>query len=263
MEEKTGMVERKIKIVSGEFKERAGDNDNNAVSLNIQCSEWFAEEVLNRMLPLIKRDRQGSDFGLGNVNLTKTDTAIVNQISNDEQSHSSGISWWKRLSVAACLIFFVILSVFAFQTYSENRKEQALRVISYKEARLKEKAYEAVLAQNFDNLLNNLEELTAIYRFKKAFPEITSLPGIAMFKRGEKAAEKAEATKGFIFRVKSLFDRWTERPNYLAEDERPTEKDIAVFLSIWKETEVLLNRLKQAEENPLSLTATTAAAIQG
>jgi len=261
MGENTKMVEGKIEVVKHQFKGGVGDDD--VVNLNINCSERFAEEVLRRIMPLIKRDRQESDLELENAKsfLPKVNTAVVSQISNGGQSRSGGTGWGKGFAAVACLICFVILSVFAFQTFLENRQGQALTLANYEKAKLKSKDYKAVLAQNFDNLLNNLEELTAIYRFKKAFPEITSLPGIAMFKRGEEAAEKAEATKGFIFRVKYLFDRWTERPNDLTEDVRPTKKDIAAFLSIWEETKVLLNMLEQAKENPLSLTAT--AVIQG
>jgi len=256
MGENTEMVERKIEVVR-QLK-KGVVNSNDVVSLNIKCSEWFAEEVLNRIVPLTEKDRHRSDLGLENANsfLPKVDTAVVNQISSsdDEQSvHSSGTGLRKKFAVAACLVFFVILSVFAFQTFLENRQGQALTLANYEKAKLKSKDYKAVLGQNFDNLLNNLEELTSIHRFKKAFPEITSLPGIAMFKRGEEAAEKAEATKGFIFRVKYLFDRWVERPNDFAESHRPRDDDITTFLSIWGETEILLDMLEQAKENSLSL----------
>ena len=232
--------------------------------LDIECSKDFANSFLDEFFYSFRGNKIGQWINKNsNVFLPKTDTDTdtVDQIPDDEQSHSSGTGRRKRFAVAICLISFIILSVFAFQTFLENRQGQALTLANYEKARAEAKAYKAVLAQNFDNLLSNLEELTAIYRFKKAFPEITSLPGIAMFKRGKEAAEKAEAAKGFIFRVKSLFDLWTERPNDLTEDVRPTKKDIADFLSVWEETEALLNRLEQAKENPLSLTATTT--IQG
>jgi len=246
MAENTDVVERKVKVVNRKFEERVGGSD--IVSLNIDCSEGFAEEVLSRILPLVERDRQGLNLGLGNVNsfLPKTDATIVNQIANDEKSHSDGTGWGKGFAVAACLIFFVILSVFAFQTFLENRQAQALWLANHKKAKLETRAYEAVLARNSDNLLNNLNELTSVsYRFGIAFPEITSMAAIARFKRGSEPVEKAKAAKNFLLRVKENFDHWIERPDDFTGKERPTEKNIADFLSVWKETEFLLNIIEE------------------
>ncbi|MBL7155347.1 MAG: hypothetical protein ISS88_02490 [Candidatus Portnoybacteria bacterium] len=255
MGENTEMVERKIEVVKRQFKEGVGNDD--VVSLNIKCSEWFAEEVLNRIMPLM--DRQGSNLELGNVNsfLPKTDAAIVNRISSDRQSHSSGTGWRKRFAVAACLIFFVILSVYGFNVYSKSRQGQASMLANYEKRRAETEAYEEILAKNAENLLRNLRVLTSVSeRFQKAFPGVTTMAGIARFLRGPEPIEKAKTAKKFLLKAKENFDHWIRIPEDFTEKQKATKKDIADFLSVWEEIEFLLNIIEEER-------ALTIAAIQG
>ncbi len=179
--------------------------------------------------------------------LIKPPDAGANQFKEDRQS----AGWGKRLIVLAAVAIFLFLFVSAGQSYLENHKNQASATANHEITMLSSAAYDKILALHLDELLRNLKELTSIDRFGKAFPDITIMHTTVITKRGPETAKMSEAALEFIKTTKGYFDRWTARRNDWTAKLKPTEEDIAVFLSIWEGTKPLLNRLQEAQNDPL------------
>lgn len=157
-------------------------------------------------------------------------------------------SWSKRFIALSAFIALAILFLYAGGGYLENYKSQASAAANHELKAISSKAYDKILAEYADELLENLRELTAI---TKKF-STDSLYNAATTHRGRDPAGIARETKMFILETKNHFDQWSTRPNDWPEKQRPTKEDIADFLSIWeKRTEPLLNRLQKAQNNPL------------
>jgi hypothetical protein len=162
-------------------------------------------------------------------------------------------AWGKRFCVAVALVIFVAVSMIAFKSYSENHRKQALQSSNHGMKMKKAEAYNAVLSQNAGELFERLEELTSFsVRFQNAYPGVTAMVAIAMHKRGPELFKKAEEAKGFILITKKNFDEWTTGFGDRPEQVKPRQEDINAFLHIWKKTEPLLERLREAQQNPLN-----------
>lgn len=179
--------------------------------------------------------------------------AEPSNIDGDKLKENKGsASRVKRLiGLFAFASILIILFLYASGGYLENYKSQASAAANHEMAMLSSAAYDKILALHLDELLKNLEELTSIDRFGKAFPDITIMHAAALTKRGPGDAEKSRSALEFIRTTKGYFDTWTARPNDWTAKLKPTEEDIAVFLSIWEGTEVLLDRLQEAQNDPL------------
>jgi len=241
--------------------------------MDVECSKDFAENFLREYFSSLRGPMERQDpNGTSNVYFQKAMFLAPNELpppppnelppptNKNRQSQLENVGefskWRHKVSISVFLIILISLSTIGGRNYLKNYKNQVSKRARYEISEMNSRLYEAILAQNFDNLLDKLDELTAIPRFRNAHPEITTMSAIARFKRGPKTTEKAKATKKFLLRVKYLFDSWIKRPNDLPVKLRPTEKDIALFLYTWKDTKVLLNQLEAAKQNPVEILST-------
>lgn len=230
--------------------------------MDVECSKDFAENFLREYFSVLK-GRMESQGPNKKANVYPKRPMLLDQTqlptptNENRQSESENVrelsNWRRKISISIFLILLMSLSMFAGYTYLKSYKKRVSELAQHEIRKMNTNLYEAILVQNLDNLLNKLDELTAIPRMRNAFPEITSLSSAARFKRGPEPTEKAKASINFLWRVKYLFDSWTERPHNLSIKLKPTEKDIALFLSIWEDTKVLLDQLETSKQKPVEI----------
>jgi hypothetical protein len=268
------MVEKKTSLYSQDNLtiEKSGDSVEQAnkdesqikeetvrFKVDIECSKDFAQDILREYFFSFNagRENQVRD-GTGQRYPIRPPFLAPNQLpaptneyrtSRPEGARDS-LHWIRKASIPIFLILLMSISAYAGNTYLKYYKKQVSERVQHEVKEMNTNFYEAILAQNLNNLLNKLDELTAIPRLRNAFPEITSMSAIVRFKRGPEPSEKAKAAIEFLCRVKCIFDSWTERPHDLSTKVKPTEEDKAIFLSIWGDTEVLLEKLEKAKQKP-------------
>ena len=162
----------------------------------------------------------------------------------------------RKLSSSLLIILLTVATVMGGIEYIAYQKRKARGLAETRQVHKNQQLYEQYLASSLDILLTKLDQLTATPKMSQVFPEISSMSAIARFKRGPEATDKARAVRGFIYRVKEIFDNWVERANDFLPEERPGKKEITYFLSVWDDTEILLNQLEAAKDDPLLATKT-------
>ena len=227
--------------------------------LDVECSVDLAERFLNECVSVLKESKQNRLLE------AKARTFPTNPLippSNkwpapgktcgpSELDNALWLSKWTgRLLSSLFLLVIISLSSLVGHTYLQYNKKQASERARQKATKAHSQLYEAFVAQNLEALLAKLDELTAFQRMRRAFPEITSLPAIARFKRGPDLSKKANATVELLWRVKYLFNTWTHNPHQFPPQLRPTKKEIALFLNLWTEAEALLDQLESAKQKP-------------
>jgi hypothetical protein len=166
----------------------------------------------------------------------------------DQPEEERRNNWSKRFIALSAFVALALLFLYAGGGYLENYKSQASAAANHELKAISSKAYDKILAEHTDELLENLKELTAIT--KKASTD--SLYNAAISHRGRNPAGIAKEALLFIGITKQRFDEWTARPNDWPKKQKPTKEDITDFLHIWKEkTEPLLDRLQEAQNSPL------------
>jgi hypothetical protein len=227
--------------------------------VDIECSKDFAQGILRDYFFAYKARMEnqgpsGTDKGYPIRSLFLAPNQLPAPPNEYRQSQSEGIrdsfNWIRKISVSFFLILLMSISAYAGNTYLKYYKKQVSERVRHEINAMNTELYEAILAQNLNNLLTKLDELTAIPRMRNAFPEITSMSAIARFKRGPEPAEKAKAAIDFLWRVKCIFDSWTKGSHDSSTNLKPTGKDIAFFLSIWEDTQALLDKLETAKQRP-------------
>ncbi len=227
--------------------------------MDVECSKDFAENVLREYFSVFKgrmegqvKNRRDDRYSIRPMFLAPKQLPIPTNEYRQSQSENvrESLNWRRKVSISIFLILLISTLTIAGNNYLKYYKKQVSERALHEIREMNTNLYEAILAQNLNNLLNKLDELTAIPRMRKACPEITSMSAIARFKRGPEPMEKARATIEFLWRVKYIFDSWTKRPQDLSTKLKPTEKDIALFISIWEDTHVLLEQLETAKQKP-------------
>ena len=155
----------------------------------------------------------------------------------------------RKLSSTLLIILLTVVTVVGGFEYIAYQKRKARELVEARQVQKNQQLYEQYLASSLDILLTKLDQLTATPKMSQVFPEISSMSAIARFKRGPEAADKARAAREFIYRVKEIFDKWVERANDFLPEERPGKKEITYFLSVWKDTEIILNQLELAKKD--------------
>jgi len=227
--------------------------------MDVECSKDFAEKFLKDYFSALKEPKQSrlvdatADIWVQRpVKPSPVESPIQEEARGPSESvHPLALSRWSGKGlIFLSLLVFVSLTTLVGHTYFAYIKKQASERARQEATKMHSELYEAFLAQNLEILLGKLDELTAIPRMRRAFPEITSLPAVARFKRGPDLTRKASATVELLWRVKYLFDSWTGNPHAFAPELRPTEKETSLFLTLWTETEALLDHLERAREKP-------------
>lgn len=225
--------------------------------MDVECSADLAERFLNECFSFLKESRQSRlleakacTFPAKPLIPPSNEWPLPGKACGpSELDNALRLSKWTgRLLCSLFLLVVISLSSLVGHTYLEYHKKQASERARQKAAKAHSQFYETFAAQNVDELLVKLDELTALQRMRRAFPEITSLPAIARFKRGPDLTKKANATVELLLRVKYLFDAWTHNPHQFPLQLRPTKEEIALFLNSWTETEVLLDQLERAKQ---------------
>lgn len=225
--------------------------------MDVECSTDLAERFLNECVSFLKESRQSRLLeAKARVSPTKPMIlpsnawpAPVKTCDPSEPDNALCLSKWRgRLLCSLFLLVVISLSSLVGHTYLEYQKKEESERARQKASRAHSQLFEAFAAQNLEALLAKLDELTALHRMRRAFPEITSLPAIARFKRGPDLTKKASATVELLWRVKYLFDAWTRNPQQYPPQLRPTKEEIALFLNLWTETEGLLDQLESAKK---------------
>jgi hypothetical protein len=156
----------------------------------------------------------------------------------------------RKLSSRLLIILLAVATVLGGFQYSAYKKRKARELAEARQVQKNQQLYEQYLASTLDVLLTKLDQLTATPKMCRVFPDITSMPAIARFKRGPDPADKARAAREFIYEVKKIFDNWVERANDFFPEQRPGREEITYFLSVWADTEKVLKRLEDAKNNP-------------
>lgn len=248
------------------------------LKLSFESSESFAKDVLSGFANSLKdRAKQREiDYETRNIDHMRPTAKIV-RLSSGQHTESMPDSMdhqfqkdseesfrenylelpskQKRQRMPFIIFSAVIILLVAIGSnkYLDNKKNKSLELARHEMMIKKEKAYNYILAHYLNDLLSNLDELTANPKMMKVFPEITSMSAIARFKRGTDPIEKAKAAKEFIYRVKHNFDNWIDRADDFTSKEKPDRKDIANFLIVWRDTEKLLSQLETAKQDPLKI----------
>ena len=244
------------------------------LKLEFECSEGFARDLVGGIAYLLQEKSKGEqlrdppeelhyikDISKG----TESDEGSPpeNHLLKSPNNREEETSWVcptrpRKISSALLIILLTVATVMGgFQLLAyKNRK--ASELVEARQVRKNQQLYKQYLAANLDILLSKLDQLTATPKMGRVFPEITSMSAIARFKRGPEAADKAETAKDFIYRVKEIFDNWVKRANDFFPEERPGKKEITHFLSVWNDTETILNQLEAAKNDP-SIAAKTIA----
>lgn len=229
--------------------------------MDVECSADLAERFLNECLSFLKESRQSRLLeAKARVSPTKPVIPPSNawpasrkRGATSAPDHTLRLSKWKgRLLCSLFLVAVLSLSSLVGHTYLEYHKKQESKHAKQKATKALSQLFEAFVAQKLEALLAKLDELTAIQRMRRAFPEITSLPAIARFKRGPDLTTKANATVELLWRVKNLFDAWTRNSHQFPPQLRPTKQEIALFLNLWTDTELLLDQLERAKQSSLN-----------
>jgi len=246
------------------------------LKFDFECSEGFARDLINGIVHIAQgktrqeqlQDPQVADDHLvENTRLVESSpeesplekhTIVSPSSSGDSQQETECVypTPQKRILPILFITLLVIATAiggFKFITYKRERTQE---LAIAQQTRKNQELYEQYLASSLDLLLAKLDQLISTPKMTQVFPEISSLPAIARFKRGPDAADKAIAAKEFIYRVKTIFDNWVARSNDFPLDERPGKKEITYFLTVWTETEPLLNQLEAAKNAP-SIVANT------
>ena len=171
-------------------------------------------------------------------NVTEQDTALV--------CHARP----KKLTFTILIILLTVATLMGGFEYLDYQKRKARELAETRRVQKNQQLYEQYLASSLDILLKKLDQMTATPKMSQVFPEISSMSAIVRFKRGPAAADKARAAREFIYRVKEIFDNWVERANDFLPEERPGKKEITYFLSVWHDTETILNQLEAAKSDP-------------
>lgn len=246
------------------------------LKFDFECSEGFARDLINGIVHIVQgktKQKQLQDpqevydrleeykrlvESSPEESPLEEHTIVSPRSSGDSQQETECVypTPQKRILPILFITLLVIapaIGGFKFITY-KREKTQELAIAQ--QAGKNQELYEQYLASSLDLLLAKLDQLTSTPKMTQVFPEISSLPAIARFKRGPDAADKAIAAKEFIYRVKTIFDNWVARSNDFPPDERPGKKEITYFLSVWTETKPLLNQLEAAKNDP-SIVANT------
>jgi len=247
------------------------------LKLSFESSESFAKDVLNGFANSLKeRAKQREiDYETRNIEqirpmaktarlsskqhiepMPSTDYQFQkNEQESFKENHLELPSRQKRQRIPFLIFSSVIISlvIYCGIKYQNYNSKKTLELARHEMMIKKEKAYNYILAHYLNDLLSNLDELTANPKMMKVFPEITSMSAIARFKRGSDPIEKAKAAKEFIYRVKYNFNNWVDRADDFTLKEKPDKKDIANFLIVWRDTEKLLSRLETAKQDPLKI----------
>jgi len=227
--------------------------------MDVECSKDLAEKFLKEYFLALTEPKQTrlidatADIYAKRPMKQSPDKSLIQEkaCGPSESVHLLELSRWSgRVLIFLFVLVFISLSTLVGHTYLMYHKKQASERARQEATKMNSELYEAFLAQNLEILLGKLDELTAIPRMRRAFPEITSLPAIARFKRGPDLTRKASATVELLWRVKYLFDSWTGNPHAFAPELRPAEKEISLFLTLWTETEALLEHLERVREKP-------------
>lgn len=247
------------------------------LKLSFESSESFAKDVLNGFAnSLRERAKQREIYyetrnieqmrpmakiaGLSSKQHREPMPSTDYQFQKNEQesfkeNHLELPSRKKKQRMHLLIFSSVIISLIIYGgiKYQNYNSKKTLELSRHEMMIKKEKAYNYILAHYLNDLLINLDELTANPKMMKVFPEITSMSAIARFKRGSDPIEKAKAAKEFIYRVEHIFNNWVDRADDFTYKEKPAKEDIANFLMVWRNTEKLLNQLEIAEQDPLKI----------
>lgn len=148
--------------------------------------------------------------------------------------------WLKRIVLGVFLVILMSIGALVGKIYLKGNQNLPSILRHDNITHKNDQAYRALLAKNLDALVRKLDQLCSIPRMREAFPEITTLSDIVMTKRGPEPAEQAKAAIEYIWRVKYLFDRWVKGSKDFPPELKPTQKDVSYFLSLWRETNVLI-----------------------
>jgi hypothetical protein len=162
-------------------------------NMDVECSADLAERFLNECVSFLKESRQSRLLEAeARVSPRKplippsnAGPASRKTCAAPEPDNALWLSKWKgRLRGSLFLVVIISLSSLVGHTYLEYHKKQESERARQKATKTHSQLFEAFAAQNLEALLAKLDELTALQRMRRAFPEITSLPAIARFKRG-------------------------------------------------------------------------------
>ena len=246
---------------------QARDTDQDVkVKLEVECSEGLARDLIGGIVSLLhgkNSERRIQDPSEAPHYLDESSRSVeanegspvekhASVSTNEMRQNTASVHCTRPRKLSSILLIFLLTIATAIGgfEYVAYKKKIARELAEARQVQKNQKLYEQYLASSLDILLSKLDQLTATPKMSRVFPEITSMSAIARFKRGSEAADKARAARGFIYRVREIFDNWTERANDFSSEERPGKKEITYFLSVWNDTETILNQLEAAKNDP-------------
>jgi hypothetical protein len=238
-----------------ETEERDADQDVR-LKFEFECSEGLARDLIGGVVHLVKdKNRQKKLRDTSETPVEQNEERQVEKhspVSLNEVGQDTALVHCTRPRKLFSTLFLILLTaataIGGFE-YIAYKKRRAKALAELRQVQKNQQLYEQYLASSLDILLSKLDQLTATPKMSRAFPEITSMSAIVRFKRGPEAVEKARAAREFIYRVKEIFDNWVERANDFSSEERPGKKEITYFLSVWEDTEAILNQIEAAKND--------------
>ncbi|MBW2029503.1 MAG: hypothetical protein JRH06_06585 [Deltaproteobacteria bacterium] len=230
------------------------------LNIDIECSRDFVEKLLREYTLTVKsaspheRQLELSYSSARKRNMLVPDRGNLlngqSQLKEPSATTRKRQRWVRGILLSIQLVILVFAGAFVGRDYLTRNEKGLSSLTKYNSTARMNQAYRTILSQNLNILLTRLDQLTSIPRMREAFPEITSLPDIVRTKRGPKPFARAKAAIEYIWRVKELFDRWVKRSQDFPPGLKPTQEDISHFLSQWRKTRVLLDRIESAKEQP-------------